>query len=58
MNFVGFVTEPEKEGTIWEGKTVESRTHEELVADFKGWEPEVQQLVKVRRKTYLPFLFF
>ena len=48
INFVGFVSHPEKEGTIWEGKTVEQRTHEDLAAAYQGWESEVEQLVKVR----------
>ena len=48
INFVGFVSHPEKEGTIWESKMVEQRTHEDLAAAYQGWEPEVEQLVKVR----------
>jgi len=31
---------------VWEGKTVEQRTHEDVAVAFQGWEVEVEQLVK------------
>jgi len=46
VNFVGFVSKPEMEGTVWEGKTVQQRTHEDVANEFQGWETEVEQLVK------------
>lgn len=48
VNFVGFYSQREKEGTIWEGKTVEDRSVEEVAAAFGGWTPEAEQLIKVR----------
>ncbi len=54
MNFVGFVSQPEMEGTVWEGRTVEQRTHEDVAIAYQGWEAEVEQLVEV----YLLVFFF
>ncbi|KLO12920.1 FAD/NAD-binding domain-containing protein [Schizopora paradoxa] len=47
VNFVGFVSQPEMEGTVWEGKTVVQRTHEDVAKAYEGWEEEVEQLVKL-----------
>jgi len=46
VNFVGFVSQPEMEGTVWEGRTVEQRTHEDVAIAYQGWEAEVEQLVE------------
>lgn len=48
INFVGFCTVPEKEGTVYEGKIMEERTRAELLEYFVGWDDEVQQLIQVR----------
>lgn len=50
INFVGFCTLPEKEGSVYEGKIMEESTQEELLEYFVGWEDAVQQLVQVRVK--------
>ncbi|KAH8111735.1 hypothetical protein DFH11DRAFT_575240 [Phellopilus nigrolimitatus] len=44
INVVAFCSWFEKEGTIFEGKTVEERSKAELLEQYKGWEDEVQQL--------------
>jgi len=46
VNFVGFASQPEREGAVFEGKTVEQRTREDVAAAYHGWEAEVQQLVQ------------
>ncbi len=56
VNFVGFVSQPDKEGTVWEGKSVEQRTHEDVAVAFQGWEAEVEQLVKVYFFVCIPSL--
>ena len=48
INVVAFCSWPDKEGTKWEGKTVEECTQAELFAQYEGWEPEVQHLLQVR----------
>ena len=53
VNFVGFCYSPEKEGTVYPGKTVEKVSEEELLDQFKGWEEETQQLLKVRHSEFV-----
>ena len=45
VNIVAFVGEPDKAGTMHPGKTVEIRSQEELLAQYKGFEEEVQQVL-------------
>ncbi|THH08560.1 hypothetical protein EW145_g2621 [Phellinidium pouzarii] len=47
MNVVAFCSWPDKVGTIFEGKTVEDRSKEELLELYAGWEEEVQKLLQV-----------
>ena len=47
-NVVAFCSEPEKEGTEFIGKPVESRSQEELLGEYEGWEPELVDILKVR----------
>ena len=47
MNVVAFVSDPEKEWTPLEGKMVEERSHDDIVEAYKGWEPEIIQLLQV-----------
>ncbi|KAH8111733.1 FAD/NAD-binding domain-containing protein [Phellopilus nigrolimitatus] len=46
VNVVAFCSWPEKEWTIFEGKTVEERGKAELLEQYVGWEEEVQQLLQ------------
>ncbi|KAH8111730.1 FAD/NAD-binding domain-containing protein [Phellopilus nigrolimitatus] len=46
INVVAFCSWPEKEGTTFEGKTVEERSKAELLEQYVGWEEEVQQLLQ------------
>ncbi|KAH8111716.1 FAD/NAD-binding domain-containing protein [Phellopilus nigrolimitatus] len=46
INVVAFCSWPEKEGTIFEGKTVEERSKAELLEQYVGWEEEVQQVLQ------------
>lgn len=47
VNFVGICYSPDKEGTVFEGKTVEDVSEVELLEQFEGWEEEAQQILKV-----------
>ena len=47
INFVGFRTYAEKEGTRFDGMFMEERPREELLEHFEGWDEEVQQLLQV-----------
>ena len=38
---------PGKEGVPYEGSWTRSATREEIVKHFSGWEPEVQEILKV-----------
>ncbi|KAI5116471.1 hypothetical protein M0805_001634 [Coniferiporia weirii] len=51
INIVAFCSWPDKVGTIFEGKTVEDRSKEELLELYVGWEEEVQQLLQCVEKT-------
>lgn len=44
-----FVAEPWKEGTAWQGPTSVPCSGEEVLATFRGWEPEVLTLLKVKK---------
>ena len=55
-NVVAFCTEPEKEGTEFVGKLVESRSQEELLRQYEGWEPELVDILKVKRRVVPLFL--
>ncbi|THH08567.1 hypothetical protein EW145_g2622 [Phellinidium pouzarii] len=50
VNIVAFCSWPDKVGTIFEGKTVEDRSKEELFELYAGWEEEVQQLLQCIEK--------
>lgn len=47
INIVAFCSWPDRDGTVFEGKTVEERTQAELLEQYQGWEEEVQQLLQV-----------
>ena len=47
INFVGFRTYAEKEGTLFDGVVMEERRQEELLELYDGWCKEVQQLIQV-----------
>lgn len=47
VNFVGICYSPDKEGTVFEGKTVEDVSEVELLEQFQGWENEAQQILEV-----------
>lgn len=53
INFVGFVTTPEAEGTTYPHKWVTDAGRDEFIAHYEGWEPEVEQMLHVSR---VPFL--
>ncbi|KAH8111717.1 FAD/NAD-binding domain-containing protein [Phellopilus nigrolimitatus] len=46
INVVAFCSWPEKEGTVFEGRTVEECTKSELLEQYVSWEDEVQQLLQ------------
>ena len=47
LNTVIFISDPEKEGTVLEGKAVLDATNDEIAEHFVGWEEDVQVLIKV-----------
>lgn len=47
MNLVGFVSEPQKAGTEYQGPWVRAGSQKELARSYEGWEPEVRQLIEV-----------
>lgn len=49
INVVAFNSEPEKEGTVFEGKMVEPRPQQEMLEQYQGWEAELLQILQVRR---------
>jgi len=53
VNVVTFSSELEKHGQLYSGEWVTECEQKELLDCYRGWEPEVEQLLKVR---YLPFL--
>ncbi|OCB84042.1 FAD/NAD-binding domain-containing protein [Sanghuangporus baumii] len=46
INVVAFVSQPGREGTLYNDPWVTSREKSEVVAAYKGWETEVQQLIQ------------
>lgn len=48
INWIGFKTRPEMEGTVYEGKWAEEAPTEEIFELLEGWEQEVQDMVQVR----------
>ena len=46
-NIVGLVSDRSAEGKEYKGPWVEETTPEELLQCFAGWEPDVQDLLKV-----------
>ena len=48
INIVAACSWPEKEGTKYEGTTVEDRPQQELLDLFVDWEQEVKDILKVR----------
>ena len=47
LNVVACVTDPLKRNIIHDGPSTEMATQEEVMSAFKGWEEEVQALLKV-----------
>ena len=52
MNFVGMVTEPETEGSIWEGSWASEVSAMEVRKCFEEFEEQSQQLVQVGSETF------
>ncbi|KAI1785334.1 FAD/NAD(P)-binding domain-containing protein [Ganoderma leucocontextum] len=46
LNMGAGVSYPGREGTMYEGPWTSAATREEIVKDFVGWEPDVQDLVR------------
>lgn len=53
MNVAAPVTIPGQEGTIHPGPHTASVSKEELLQYFSGWEPDVQEMMKVRSFLFL-----
>lgn len=49
INFVGFVTVPGAKGTTYPRKWVTDASRDEMAAHYAGWEPEVGEMLAVRR---------
>ncbi|KAH9929891.1 uncharacterized protein BXZ73DRAFT_101954 [Epithele typhae] len=49
LNWIGFVTRPGKEGTEYPHKWVLDADQDDVVREFTGWEPEVDQMIAVPR---------
>ena len=47
VNFLGFVSRPDLEGTVLDRKWTGQATREEIQGFFEGWEPAVQALLSV-----------
>ncbi len=54
INVVAYHSYPEKEGTPYLGGGVQKITVKEVMAEFIGWEDEVQQLLEVCPETQRP----
>jgi len=50
INWIGFKTRPEMEGTLYEGKSAEEAPKEEILELFDGWEKEVQDMTQCVEK--------
>lgn len=48
MNVVALTSQPDKEGMLYTDPWVIDCSQEEVLACYAGWEPEVQELLKVR----------
>ncbi|OCH86635.1 FAD/NAD(P)-binding domain-containing protein [Obba rivulosa] len=46
VNFIGYHSDPEKEGTSFDGKWSGESTKEEVVSYYHDWEPQVQALMQ------------
>ncbi|KAF8964497.1 salicylate hydroxylase [Flammula alnicola] len=46
LNIVAFVSDPSKEGTVYDGPSSVACTQEEILSAFSGFEPEVQVLLR------------
>lgn len=47
INVVAFVSEPEKEGTVYAGNEVELRPQQEMLDQYVGWEDEAVEVLQV-----------
>lgn len=47
INFIGFHSEPEKEGAPLDGKWSSGASREEVIGCYRDWEPQVQALMEV-----------
>ncbi|KAH9911102.1 uncharacterized protein BXZ73DRAFT_57355 [Epithele typhae] len=45
LNWIGFVTRPGQEGTEYPHKWVLDANRDDVVREFAGWEPEVDQMI-------------
>ncbi|TBU59381.1 hypothetical protein BD310DRAFT_1010505 [Dichomitus squalens] len=50
LNFVGFVTIPDGEGTVYPHKWVRDAKKEDILSAYSGWEPEVDQMLSCVEK--------
>ncbi|KAI9069026.1 FAD/NAD(P)-binding domain-containing protein [Trametes sanguinea] len=50
LNWIGFVTIPAGEGTTYPRKWVVDSTQQEVAALFSGWEPEVDDMLRLVEK--------
>ncbi|KAI9070227.1 FAD/NAD(P)-binding domain-containing protein [Trametes sanguinea] len=53
LNWIGFVTIPGGEGTTYPRKWVVDATQQEVAAHFSGWEPEVEEMLRLVEKPTL-----
>ncbi|KAI8984807.1 hypothetical protein BD414DRAFT_515518 [Trametes punicea] len=53
LNWIGFVTIPGGEGTVYPKKWVIDATQDEVINHFSGWEPEVGQMTQLVEKPTL-----
>lgn len=56
INVVTFDSDPKKYGDSYEGEWVSECLQEELLECYSGWEPEVEQLLKVREHHRIQYL--
>ena len=53
LNLVAFVTIPDAEGTTYPHKWVIDAKKEDVLSAYSGWEPEVDQMLSVRSRSFL-----
>ena len=53
INCIGFVTIPDGEGKTYPDKWVRDASREELLRQYEGWEPELQELLEVRGRVVI-----